>query len=187
MLIIQTMPNLPKKLIYSAATVAAVGILLGAFFALRGDVQPAAEAPSTTNVSSDSSNTFGGSFSNFILGRSADGSAIGKDTPLVRASKFYAGEKVGLRAQTSSEAAANFEIELRFLSKETGEETAGSQASRQKFSIKTGLHTYCCLVIPKEAGSFTLAILRNNAFIGTLGGIAVVPAKAEQGGSLFGL
>jgi len=180
-------PNISRKLIYSVSTIAVVGVLFGAFFAIKGDPQPVSETPLATEQPGDVNNTFGGTFSNFILGRSVDGSAIGSKTPIVRATKFSAGEKVGLRIQTSSDVTSAFPIELRFLRRDTGEETPFLQSFRLRLSIKPGLKTYCCLAIPKEAGDYTLGILRDNSFIGTIGGIIVVPAKEQEGGSIFGL
>jgi hypothetical protein len=179
--------NISKKYIYSIATVAVVGVLFGAFFASRGGLPSGNETPAPVIESSGNNETFGSTFSNFIIGRSADGSAVKSNTPLVRATKFSTGEKVGLRIQTNSEVTVAFPIELRFLKKETGEETPALQSFRLKLTIKPGLKTYCCLSIPKEAGNYTLGILRNNSFIGTIGGIVVIPAKEQQDQSIFGL
>ncbi|MDO8511748.1 MAG: hypothetical protein Q7S57_00605 [bacterium] len=179
--------NIPKKLVYSISSIAVVGILFGAYFATRGNIQPIGDIPVATVKPNGENNTFGSTFSNFILGRSADGSAIGSKTPLVRATKFSAGEKVGLRVQTSSEVVVAFPIELRFLRQDSSEETPSLQPFRQKFSIKPGLRSYCCLTIPKEAGNFSIGILRNNSFVGSIANIVVVPAKVDEGGSIFGL
>lgn len=180
-------PNISKKLVYSASAIAMVGVLFGAYFATKGNIQPINDVPVATLIPNDIGATFGSTFSNFILGRSADGSAIGSKTPLVRATKFSAGEKVGLRVQTSNEVVVAFPIELRFLRQDSSEETPSLQPFRQKFSIKPGLRSYCCLTIPKEAGNFSIGILRNNSFVGTIGNIVVVPAKVDEGGSIFGL
>jgi hypothetical protein len=180
------MINLPKKLIFSSLAIVLVGILFGAYFAVKKDVQPGATPSSNTVPTGSPTNTFGGTFTNFIVGRTADGSVIRKDTPLVKAAKFFTGEKVGLRIQTSSEVTAAFPIELRFLRQDNNEETPSLQQYRQSFSIKPGLNTYCCLAIPKEAGKFTLGILRNDAFIGTIGGIVVV-VPSEQDGLFLGI
>lgn len=180
-------PKLPQKLIYSIAAIALVGVLFGTYFASKGNIQPTNEVSVENVTSNEGVGTFGTIFNNFILGRSADGSSIGSKTPLVRATKFSTGEKIGLRIQTSSEITTAFPIELRFLTQDTGEETPDLQSSRQKFSIKPGLRSYCCISMPKNAGTYTLGILQNNAFIGTLQGIVVVPAKTDQGGSMLGL
>ena len=180
-------PNISKKLIYSISIIAVVGVLIGSYFATKSEPNSVVETPLVTTQPGDVNNTFGSTFNNFIIGRSADGSAIGGKTPLVRATKFSAGEKVGLRIETSGEVASAFPIELRFLRRDTGEETPFLQSFRLRLSVKPGLKSYCCLTIPKEAGNYTLGILRNDSFIGTIGGIVVVPTKEQQEGSVFGL
>lgn len=175
--------NLPKKYIGATVVIALVGVIFGAFFAMNKNTQP----PVATDNSADSvgsvDRSFGSMFSGFIIGRSADGSAIGSNTALVSAKKFSAGEKVGLQIQTTGDVKESFYIELRFLKQENSEEVS----SRQKFLVKPGLKTYCCLAIPKETGNFNIGILRDNSFVGSLGGIVIVPVKEQQGGSLLGV
>jgi len=176
--------NLPKKVIMGASLVTIVGVLLGAFFAIRRDIYKEPIVVSTASPDIDSNN-FGTYFTNFFLGRSSTGSGIGSDTPLVKSSKFYAGEKAGVRVQTMADVVNPIKVEVRFLRTDTGEETPSLQKMRQNISIKPGLRSYCCITMPKEEGSVSVQIVLKGDFLGSIGDFTILPAKKiEESGFL---
>lgn len=178
--------SLPKKFVIGVSLVAIVGVLLGVFFATKKDISTINKDP-VVNITPNSSgsNNFGTYFTNVFLGRSGDGSGIKSSTPLVKSSKFYAGEKAGIRAQTTADVVSPITVEMRFLKTDTGEETPSLQKMRQNISIRPGLRSYCCISMPKEAGSVSVQIVLRGVFLGSIGDFTILPAKTiEQGGFL---
>lgn len=181
--------NLPKKLVIGSSFVVIVGILLGVFFAIKKDINTVGDNPValTSTSPNDGLNNFGTYFTNVFLGRSGDGSSIKSDTPLVRSSKFYVGEKAGLRVQTTVDMVNSINIEIRFLKSETGEETPSLQKMRQNISIKPGLKSYCCISMPKEEGSVSVQIVLNGVFLGSIGNFTILPARVIEEGSFISI
>lgn len=178
--------NLPKKVVIGSALVAIVGILLGAFFAVKKDINTNPVVVNTTPPSSGLEN-FGTYFTNIFLGRSGDGSKIGSSTPLVKSSKFYVGERAGVRVQTTADVVNPVTIEMRFLKTDTGEETPSLQKIRQNISIKPGLRSYCCISMPKEEGNVSVQIVLNGKFLGSIGDFTILPAKEIQDGGFLAI
>jgi len=178
--------NLPKKLVIGAGFVAIVGILLGAFFATKKDINTDPVVVNTT-PSGNGSENFGTYFTSIFLGRSGDGSKIGSNTPLVKSSKFYVGESAGVRVQTAADVLSPITVELRFLDTSTGEETPSLQKNRQNISIKPGFRSYCCISMPKEAGSVSAQIVLKGKFLGSIGDFTILPAKEIQEGGFLAI
>ncbi len=166
----------------AAVVVIGAGVILGVFWALRaplnGGTGPAAP-PSPTAPAS-----FGTYFVHFFPGRTHDGSRPAAKKQLLRASKFIAGERVGLRAQTAPGVTSAFVVELRFLSPETREELPALQDDRQRFRIRPGLRTYCCLRMPREVGHYLLSVLGSDQFLTDLP-LEVKESPSALRGGLF--
>jgi hypothetical protein len=179
--------NLPKKLVIGASLVAIVGVLLGAYFAVKKDIGSVNKdpVPVATVSSNDGSNNFGTYFNNVFLGRSGDGSKIKSNTPLVKSSKFYVGERAGVRVETAAGLMSPITVEVRFLKTDTGEETPALQKMRQNISVKPGLKSYCCITMPKEAGSISVQIVLRGVFLGSIGNFTILPAKTLDQGGFF--
>lgn len=160
-----------------------VGVLLGLLFALRtpfpGPPEPSPEPPG------EASSSFAAYFVHIFPGRTADGSRPGRSTPLLRATKFLAGERVGLRVQTAPAQEEWFQVELRFLSADTREEKPELRDDRQRFRIRPGLRTYCCLRLPREPGRYEIGILVDGAYLTYLPANVEKPLLRSEGG-LFG-
>lgn len=181
------MIKISKKILVVVAVIVFVGVLVGAFLAARPVNNYPVSTPEPTAEVFFQDENFSKYFSNFFLGRTADGASIRSNTPLVRASKFYVKERVGLRVETISGQNNSFSIQLRFLRQDNGEETPLLAKYRQNFTIKPGLKSYCCVAIPSETGTYKIVILKNNVLIGSVGGIVVVPARDNQSGSMVGI
>jgi len=165
-----------NRIIIGIIAILVIGILLGFLWSMR---KPVENIPIAANpVESDS---FGKYFSNFVIGRPGDNSKIGKDTLLVRATKFLPGERVGLRVQTASDITKAFTVEIRYLNASTGEETADLQKYRKRVTIQPGIRSYCCLTIPKTPGQINIGIVIGNYFLGTINGLTITPPRTSTG------
>jgi hypothetical protein len=172
----------------SSIVIVAVGVLLGAAWAIREFRKPARgvvdvdgeEEPEPTETQP----TFGQYFSLFFLGRTGDGTRVRKNKPLIRATKFLEGERVGIRAQTASGVTKAVRIELRFLTSDTREETDVLLKSRKRFTIQAGLSSHCCVRIPKGPGRYNIGIVTDNAYVGYIP-ITIKAAPKPGTGGLF--
>ncbi|TSC73099.1 MAG: hypothetical protein G01um101438_122 [Parcubacteria group bacterium Gr01-1014_38] len=173
---------LERPKVRTVLVIVGVGALLGLAAALRppagGPVVEDLQPPEGTRPA------FASYFVHFFLGRTPDGSPPRPNSPLLRAMKFLAGERVGLRVQTPLERRSTFVVEMRFLSRETKEELPALRDDRQSFRIRRGLRTYCCLRIPKETGDYDLGLLVENQFVAFLP-INVKEPPHQGGGGLF--
>ncbi len=161
-----------------ALVVLGVGVLLGVALAFRPTREPAEEPQ---NAGTQEHPAFATYFDLFFLGKTGDASLPRADTPLVRATKFRAGERVGIRVQAAAERQSTFTVELRFLSPATREELPSLRDDRQSFRISPGLRTVCCLRMPRETGDYDLAVLVDNQFLSFL---SIKVQKPSQGGGL---
>lgn len=162
--------------------VAVVGVLLGVAALLRSPVpgvpDDQSEAPEEMQPA------FASYFIHFFPGRTPDGSRPRAGSALLRASKFLAGERVGLRVQTVPDLSASVAVEIRFLTRDTREEPSFLNDDRQRFRIRRGLRTYCCLRIPREPGEYVVGLLIDGQFLAYLP--ATVNARPRRGeGGLF--
>lgn len=155
-----------------------VGVLLGLVAALRPVRQPASEPE---NSGAQERPAFATYFDLLFLGKTGDASLPRTDTPLVRATKFRTGERVGIRVQAAPEQGSSFTMELRFLAPSTREELPSLRDDRQSFRISPGLRTVCCLRMPRETGTYDLAVLVGNQFLSFL---PITVEKPSQGGGL---
>ncbi len=183
----QKMKLPPKKIVIPVVTIIFIGVLAGLVLALKQPAYPDEQPEKTNTSNSDPVNSFGGYFNVFLIGRPGTTSKISRDTPLIRATKYFIGERVGLRVQTAEHITKAFDIEVRFLDGTTSEETAALKKYRQRFNIKPGLRSYCCLTMPKEEGLVSVNIIMKNAFIGSLGTVTLIPAPQTKQKGLFGL
>lgn len=160
-----------------------VGILIGIVLALR---QPLPEPPAETGPSAPAEMrpTFAEYFVHLFPGRTPDGSRPRGSKALVRASKFLAGERVGLRVQTAPERDESFTMEIRFLTQDTREELPALGDDRQRFRIRPGLRTYCCIRMPRETGDYLIGIIVENEFLAYLP-IEIKPRPSRLEGGLF--
>ena len=159
-----------------------VGVLLGLVFALRP--LPTGPVEEDRRPPEDARPGFASYFVHFFPGRTPDGSSPRSNSPLLRAAKFLAGERVGVRAQTAPERRDAFVVEVRFLSKQTKEELPALRDDRQSFRIRPGLRTVCCLRMPREVGDYDLALVVENQFVAFLP-ISVKEPPNRSGGGLF--
>ncbi len=134
------------------------------------DVPPTGPASPSPDVSSG----FAAYFVLFSPGRTPDGSLPRRNDPLLPATKFIAGERVGLRVQTAVGVQQALVVNLRFLTQEVLEELPALRDDRQSFRIRPGLKTYCCLRLPKEPGRYRIGVLVNENFV------AFLPARVEE-------
>lgn len=81
---------------------------------------------------------------------------------------------MGLRVQTAPEVTASFRIEVRFVAPDTREELPFLRDDRQRFRVRPGLRTYCCLKIPAEPGRYLMAIVVDEQFL------AYLPAEVKE-------
>lgn len=125
---------------------------------------------------------FGAVFLHFFLGRTPDGSRPKANSQILRADTFLAGERVGLRVQTVAEQRSRISVELRFLARATREESAALARARQRFSIRPGLRTYCCVRMPIDGGSYDLGVLVEDRYVAFLP--VTIKARPQQGGGL---
>lgn len=165
----------------AAAVVVAVGVVLGLYWALR---VPLGGSPPPVSPPDGGPASFATYFVHFLPGRTHDGSRPTANKQLLRATKFIAGERVGLRVQTAPGVVAPFVVELRFLSPATREELPDLQDDRQRFRIRPGLRTYCCLKMPREVGHTLLSILVGDQFLADMP-IEVKESPSAQRGGLF--
>lgn len=153
-----------------------VGILVAAFRPLTSERVPAVP-PAVSGPAS-----FGSYFVHFFPGRTPDGSKPKANSVLLRADKFLAGERVGVRVQTVPEIRSRLTAEIRFLSRATHEEDSGLRGSRQRFPVRPGLRTYCCLRMPRRAGEYSLGVLIGNQFVTFLPVTVKEPPRQLDGG-----
>lgn len=172
---------LTRPAVQTALVVVGVGALIGFALALR-------EPPPTPPVEDGLVPTgelrpaFASYFVHFFPGRTADGSRPRANKQLLRSAKFLTGERVGLRVETAPEIERSILVEVRFLSTDTHEELPALRDDRQRFRIRPGLRTYCCLRIPREPGAYSLGLLVNSDFIAFLPiGVIEPPFKLEGG------
>lgn len=163
----------PRSAFQTVAVVGVVGILLGvAAYIGRppSDIPPIGPVSPSPDIPSE----FAAYFTLFSPGRTPDGSRPSRNDPLLPATKFIAGERVGLRVQTASGLLEALVVHLRFLTEEAHEELPALRDDRQSFRIRPGLKTYCCLRIPKEPGRYRIGVLVNENFV------AFLPARVEE-------
>jgi len=172
-----------KRWVGVTLSIIGVGVLLGLAAAIRPSPLPDS-AREDGRRPSDITPVFASYFLHLFPGRTPDGSKPGAHSQLLRATKFLAGERVGLRAQTGPERAARFVIEVRFLTRDTREERPGLEGYRQRFRIRVGLRTYCCLRMPREPGEYHLGILADGQYIAYLP-ITVKENTRRSEGGLF--
>lgn len=162
----------PRSAFQTVAVVGVVGFLLGVAAYLG---RPLSDVPTgPARPSPDASSAFAAYFMLFSPGRKPDGSLPSRNDPLLPATKFIAGERVGLRVQTASGLRRALFVELRFLTEEAHEELPALRDDRQSFHISPGLKTYCCLRIPEEPGRYRIGVLVNENFV------AFLPARVEE-------
>lgn len=158
-----------RRLLVSGAVITLAGVALGLLWAARvQNDRRTLHPPPTADVPA-----FGQTFSLFFLGHAGQDVPIRAHTPLVPATSFAAGERVGLRVQTTGQITEPMEVELRFLDDATREETASLRGVRQRFTIRPGLRTYCCVTMPKELGTVTVGIIAQERLLGTLPAIRI--------------
>lgn len=162
-----------EPVIRTVLIVGLVGVLLGVAAVLRSPV-PLPEDDGSA-APAEKRPAFASSFVHFFPGRTPDGSRPRAGSALVRASKFLAGERVGLRVQTVPDLRASVTVEVRFLTRDTREELPTLLDDRQTFRIRRGLRTYCCLKIPHESGEYVIALLVEGQYL------AFFPATVKEG------
>lgn len=156
------------------------GVLLGAVAVLRSP--PPVPPPDAVPVPlEDRRPAFASHFVHFFPGRTHTGARPRARSPLLRATTFAAGERVGLRIQTVAEFPRSLWVELRFLTASGREELPSLRDDRQRFRIRSGLRTYCCLRIPQETGSYVLGILVDDQYLAFLPLTIKEPLRAEGG------
>lgn len=168
--------------IRTVVLVVATGVLLGGAAAFRSLAPNGTQ--DTIPFPRESRLGFASYFIHLLPGRTPDGSRPRAKSQLLRATKFLAGERVGLRAQTAPERTTRFSIEVRFLTRDTREEQSGLERYRQRFRIRPGLRTYCCLRMPRSPGEYHLGILADGQYIAYLP-ITVKEAARRSEGGLF--
>lgn len=181
----------PQQLrpIKALAVIVAAGILLGigwAFREFRSTPPPSGivDVDSDTSVEPDEHRpTFAEYFSILFLGRPGTATRIRSTTPLVRAVKFITGERVGLRTETAASVTGRLPIELRFLLKGTREETQDLRRFRQRFSLRPGLSSSCCVRIPTTPGAYEIGVVVDESYVAFLPA-TVVPPQNQVGGGL---
>lgn len=175
--------DISNKVARTALVLLGVGILIGIVFALRA---PLPEPPAETApiAAPETKASFSSYFIHFFPGRTPDGSRPRGSKALLRASKFLAGERVGLRAQTAPEVSESFAVNIRFLTQDTREELPALRDDRQRFRIRPGLRTYCCLKMPREPGRYLVAVLVEDEFLAFLP-VEVKPRPSRLEGGLF--
>ena len=174
---------LERPSVRTVLVIVGVGAILGLAAALRP--LPTDQVPEDLEDPPEGAGpAFASYFVHFFPGRTPDGSSPRPKSPLLRATKFLAGERVGLRAQTAPERRSAFVIEIRFLSRATREELPALRDDRQAFRIRPGLRTYCCLRIPKETGDYNLGLLVENQFVAFLPISVKEPPQRSEGGLL---
>lgn len=173
---------LARPWVRAVLVIVVVGALLGVAAAVRSPT--GSRITEDVRPPEDARPGFASYFVHLFPGRTPDGSLPRSNSPLLRATKFLAGERVGLRAQTAPDRRTSFVVELRFLSKTTREELPGLRDDRQSFRIRPGLRTSCCLRLPREIGDYDLAILAENQFLAFIP-IAIKEAPQQSGGGLF--
>lgn len=167
----------------TALIVVGVGVLIGLALALRQPppAPPSEEGPVPTG---ELRPAFASYFVHVFPGRTADGSRPRASKQLLRSAKFLTGERVGLRVQTAPNIERSLLVEVRFLSTGTHEELPALRDDRQRFRIRPGLRTYCCLRIPKEPGAYSLGLLVDNDFVAFLPISVIEPPFKLEGGLL---
>lgn len=167
------------------AVVIVLGILLGLAAALRTP-PPRALVPEEGNPvgTADERPVFASFFTHFFPGRTHDGTRPTNRRLLLRASRFLIGERVGIRAQTAPDVTRAFVIEVRFLTPHTREELPNLRDDRQRFRIRSGLRTYCCLRMPKEPGDYVMAVLVGDEFLSFYPVTVKEPSFQLEGGLL---
>jgi hypothetical protein len=173
------------RLLLGIIAVVIVGVLLGLLWAFRSpQPSPADVADTEPPAATEMRPAFGTYFSQFFLGRSGTERRIRRTTPLIRTTKFLAGERVGIRVQTAAGMTTPTSLELRFLSGTTREETSELRRYRQRFTIQPAetIESYCCVDMPKDAGSYTVGIVVKDAFIGFIPVRVKAAPKRQQSG-----
>lgn len=168
-----------RPAVRAALIVFGAAVVFGAVAAVIA-TRPLEQTPANP-LPGEPGDAFGETFLHFFLGRSPDGSRPRSDTQVLRASTFVAGEEVGLRAQTTPEQPDGVTVELRFLDHATREERGNLQGLRQRFTIQSGLRTYCCVRMPAEKGNYTVAVLVRDRYL-TFFPITVKAGPQQTGG-----
>lgn len=176
------MATISRAAFRAVVLVLGIGVLLGLAWALRSPVpMPEVEPPGTP---AERTPAFADFFTHFVLGRTPDGSRPSARKPLLRATKAFAGERLGLRVQTSLSVSEPLTVELRFLTADTREERPELRSDRQRFRIRPGFRTYCCVRTPKAPGAYSIGVLVEGRFLAYLP-LEVREPLGRTGGGLF--
>lgn len=167
----------------AVAVIVGVGVVLGAVWAVLAPLR-VGEEPGGVPLPQGRPPSFADSFVHFFPGRTYDGTRPKPKKQLLRADKFVEGEQVGFRAQTAPAVTRSFVVELRFLAADTREESPALARFRQRFRIRPGLRTYCCLRIPDVPGRYVIGIVLQEALVSFLP-IEVKASQRRLQGGLF--
>lgn len=166
----------------AVAVVVIIGALLGIARAVRSPAPTPAPPAESPVGPTETGPVFASYFVHFFPGRTHDGTRPTGRKQLLRAARFLTGERAGIRAQAAAGVDRSFVVGIRFLTRDTREETPALRDDRQSFRIRPGLRTYCCLRMPKEPGDYTLAVIAGGEFIAHLPiSVKEPPFKLEGG------
>lgn len=163
--------QLIRKYLYIFVIIVAAGVLLGfawAFFA--PDTDPILAPDNDAAVPA-----FGDLFTTFFLGLPGPDARYPyrSDEPLREGKSFVTRQRVGLRIQTAENSPSRIPIELRIVTADTKEETPTLAKLRQRFTIRPGLQTYCCLTMPDTSQMVDVRVLYDGHLIGDIKDVRV--------------